>query len=159
VNRWANMLIAGWEYNFIGTIQSGAPIGLPGNVDLIGNPTVSNQQFSSWFNPCVANTSGVATCQNPAWQLRGPNTLRTIPLRVGTLRSPVRPLWDMSFNKRVYLTERFNFQVRLEAFNVFNSVIRGNPGTDPGNPATFGIVNLSQSNIPRNVQLGFKLNF
>ena len=30
VNRGVNMLIAGWEYNFIGTIQSGTPVDLPG---------------------------------------------------------------------------------------------------------------------------------
>ncbi len=159
VNRGWNMLIAGWEYNFIGTIQSGTPVGLPGNVDLVGNPTVSNQSFNSWFNNCVANTSGVATCSNPAFQLRGPNTLRTIPFRVGAIRNPSRPLWDMSLNKKVYINERFNVQARLEAFNVLNSVIRNSPGTDPTNAANFGIITLSQSNIPRQVQLGFKLNF
>ena len=56
------------------------------------------------------------------------------------------------------MTERVNFQARLEAFNVFNTVIRSSPVTDPNRP-DFGVVNLSQSNIPRQVQLGFKLNF
>lgn len=49
VNRGWNMLIVGWEYTFIGTIQSGTPVNLPGNVDLIANPTVSGQSFASWF--------------------------------------------------------------------------------------------------------------
>lgn len=159
VNRGWNMLIAGWEYNFIGTIQSGTPIGLPSNVDLIGNPAVSNQSFSQYFNGCVANTSGVATCANPAFQLRGPNTLRTIPFRIGSLRNLSRPLWDMSLNKRLYFSERFSVQARLETFNVFNSVIRSGPGTDPNNASNFGTITLSQANIPRQVQLGFKLNF
>jgi hypothetical protein len=68
VNRGLNVLIAGWEYNFIGSIQSGTRVDLPG------------------------------------W-----------------IRVPTRPQWDMSLNKRVYFTERYNFQVRLETFNVFNS--------------------------------------
>ena len=64
------MLIAGWEYNFIGTIQSGTPVDLPGNVDLIGDPVVSDQDFARWFNGCVAPISGNATCSDPAWRLR-----------------------------------------------------------------------------------------
>lgn len=64
----------------------------------------------------------------------------------------------MSFNKRVYATERINFQVRLEAFNVFNTPIRSNPITDPTR-SDLGVVPLGQSNLPRQVQLGFKLNF
>ncbi len=158
MSRGWNMLAAGWEYNFIGTIQSGTPFDLPGNVDFIGNPTVSNQNFTSWFNNCVASVAGTAACSNPAWQLRAPNTLRTIPFRVGSLRNPTRPTWDMSFNKKVYLSERFNVQARLEAFNVFNSPIRGGPITDPIR-SDFGLIPLGQNNIPRQVQLGFKLNF
>lgn len=159
VGRGWNLLIAGWEYNFIGTIQSGTPVSLPSNVDLIGNPSMSNQSFATWFNNCVANISGVATCSNPAWQLRGSNTLRTIPFRIGSIRNPIRPLWDMSLNKKVYINERFNLQARLEAFNVTNTVIRNGPNTDPTNPSIFGVVTLGQANIPRQVQLGFKLNF
>ena len=158
VGRGWNMLINGWEFNFVGTIQSGTPIDLPGNVNLIGDPTVSNQSFAQWFNGCVASVSGSATCSSPAFQLRGPNTLRTIPFRVGSLRVPTRPLWDMSLNKRVYFTERYNFQVRLETFNTFNSPLRGGPITDPTR-SDFGFIPLGQSNIPRQVQLGFKLNF
>lgn len=159
VNRWVNMAIAGWEYNFIGTIQSGTPVNLNSAADLIGPVSVSNQSFAQWFNNCVANASGVATCSNAAFQLRGPNTLRTIPFRIDAIRNPSRPVWDMSFNKRVYINERFSVQARLEAFNVFNTVIRNSPGTDPTNVSQFGLITLSQSNIPRQVQLGFKLNF
>ena len=159
VGRGWNMLIAGWEYNFIGTIQSGTPVDLPGNVDLIGNPVVSDQDFARWFNGCVAPISGNATCSDPAWRLRNTgNTLRTTPLRAGWIRVPTRPQWDMSFNKRIYFTERYSVQARLEAFNVFNSPIRSGPVTDPTR-SDFGTIPLGQSNIPRQVQLGFKLNF
>ncbi len=159
VNRVTNMVIAGWEYNFIGTIQSGTPVDLPGNVNVIGDPSVGDQNFSRWFNGCVAAINGSATCQSPAWQLRNTTySLRTTPFRAGWIRGPIRPTWDMSLNKRVYATERINFQVRLEAFNVFNTPIRSNPITDPTR-SDFGVVPLGQSNIPRQVQLGFKLNF
>jgi hypothetical protein len=159
VNRGLNMLIAGWEYNFIGTIQSGTPVDLPGNVDLIGDPATGDQSFARWFNGCVAPISGNATCSDPAWRLRNTsNTLRSTPFRAGWIRVPTRPQWDMSLNKRVYFTERYNFQVRLETFNVFNSPVRSGPVTDPTR-SDFGVIPLGQSNIPRQVQLGFKLNF
>jgi len=159
VNRGVNMLIAGWEYGFIGTMQSGTPVDLPGNVNIIGNPAVDDQNFSNWFNGCVAPIAGTATCSNPAWQLRNTTyTLRTTPFRASWLRAPIKPQWDMSFNKRVYITERFNAQVRLEAFNVFNTPIRSGPITDPSR-SDFGTIPLGQTNLPRQVQLGFKLNF
>jgi hypothetical protein len=159
VNRGVNMLIAGWEYNFIGTIQSGAPVDLPGQVDITGNISSDGGTFSRWFNGCVAPITGNATCSDPAWRLRNTsNTLRSTPFRAGWVRNPTRPLWDMSLNKKVYFTERMNFQFRFEAFNVFNSPVRSGPITDPSR-ADFGTVPLGQSNIPRQVQLGFKFNF
>src|SRR5258708_30792452 len=88
-----------------------------------------------------------------------PNSSKRCTFRSGSLRNPSRPLWAMSFNKRVYINERFSVQARLEAFNVLNTVVHNGPATDPTSPSTFGIVTLSESNIPRQVQLGFRLNF
>ena len=64
----------------------------------------------------------------------------------------------MSLNKRFNFSERFNAQFRLEAFNVFNTPIFGAPNNNTGS-LNFGFVTPNQSNFPRNVQLGFKLNF
>jgi hypothetical protein len=64
----------------------------------------------------------------------------------------------MSLSKRIYFTETVNLQARFEAFNVFNSPVRSGPVTDPGR-ADFGTVPLGQSNIPRQIQLGFKFIF
>jgi hypothetical protein len=133
-------------------------VDLPANVDIIGDISDENGTFDRWFNGCVAPVTGNAPCSDPAWRLRGPNTLRTTPFRAGWIRTPTRPLWDMSLNKRVYFTERLDFQFRFEAFNVFNSPLRSGPFTDPIR-SDFGIIPLGQSNSPRQVQLGFKFNF
>ncbi|MDQ6676445.1 MAG: TonB-dependent receptor, partial [Acidobacteriota bacterium] len=170
VNRGWEQLVGGWEYNFIGTLQSGTPFNYLGNVDLIGNPQTGDANFNSYFNGCVQQLNGTAlapdparngkfvTCTNPAWAIRGPNTLRTIPFRSGQLRNPWAKQWDMSLNKRFNFTERWNAQFRLEAFNVFNTPILGAPNNNPTDP-NFGFVTRNQSNFPRQVQLGFKLNF
>ncbi|MPZ17414.1 MAG: hypothetical protein GEV06_05835 [Luteitalea sp.] len=48
-------------------------------------------------------------------------------------------------------------QLHLELYNAFNDVFYNNPNLDPQN-ANFGMV-TSQNNLPRNLQLGFKLLF
>ena len=85
-------------------------------------------------------------------------TLRTIPLRTGGIRNPWANQWDMSIVKNFNITESFKAQFRAEGFNVFNTPIRPEPNTDP-NSTQFGFVSANQRNFPRQVQLGFKLNF
>jgi hypothetical protein len=64
----------------------------------------------------------------------------------------------MSLSKRFQIAERMDFQFRAEGFNVFNTPLRSQPGTDPNNTG-FGLVPLGQRNYPRQVQLGMKFNF
>ena len=171
VGRLTNLAIAGWQYNAIATIQSGLPLDLPGNVYLVGDPTVSNQSNNFYFNTCVQNVAGTSAtqpnethsafntpCTNPAFRLRGPFTLRTTEFRTGLIRQPFRPQWDMSINKKFYVTETVNAQFRFEMFNAFNTPIRSGPNNDPTSP-NFGLIPNNQNNIPRQIQLGFKLNF
>jgi hypothetical protein len=171
VNRAVELLIGGWEYTWIANFQSGRPLNLPGNVDLIGDITADRDGLDRYFNNCVlpfgatqarrpnAARNGFESCSNPAFAVRGPNTLRTIPLRSSQIRLPFRPQFDMGLNKSFNFTERVRFQFRLETFNTFNTPFFGGPNT--GNPLgeTFGFVNRDQANQPRNVQLGFKLIF
>jgi Carboxypeptidase regulatory-like domain/TonB dependent receptor len=164
-----NMLVGGWEYNWIARFQSGLPVNLPGNVDLIGDPRTSGKNYDKWFNTCVMQTDGKSRqpnaarngfepCTNPAWAIRKADTLRTIPFRLKSLREPTVPQFDMSLNKSFIFTERVRAQFRLEAFNVMNSPLFPAPNTDPTN-TNFGFVNRSTRNFPRQIQLGFKLNF
>jgi hypothetical protein len=168
-SRPLEMAIGGWEYNFIGTMQSGTPMSYPGNVNLIGNPVLDNASNARYFNTCVQQLNGTSvepntartafvSCSNPAWAIRGPNTLQTIPFRSTVLRNPWRPSWDMSLNKKFNFTETMNFQFRAEAFNIFNTPILGGPNTNPTD-LNFGFVAPNQSNFPRNIQFGFKFNW
>ena len=170
VGRWTELAVGGWEYNFIGTLQSGTPFSNPGGVDQIADPTISNPSYSSEFNTCVQQQNGTSvtpnatrtafvSCTNPAWRLRNTAvTLQSIQLTNPVLRNPWRAQWDMSLNKRFNFSERINAQFRFEAFNVFNTPIFGAPTNNPTN-LNFGFVAANQSNFPRNVQLGFKFNF
>jgi hypothetical protein len=168
--RLTELLVGGWEYTWIATIQSGRPLNLPGNVDLIGDINAGGGGLDRYFNTCVlpfgatqarrpnATNTGFESCGGPAFAIRGPNTLRTIPLRSSQVRLPSRPQFDMSLNKSFNFTETIRFQFRLESFNTFNTPIYGGPNTDPTS-TSFGLVTRNQANQPRNVQLGFKLIF
>jgi hypothetical protein len=183
-----NMLVGGFEYNVIGSYRTGLPINLPGNADLIGDPVLDNPQRSnpnvpgttaSYLNNCVRRLDGTTTmpatnaagtrnnstrvaCTNPAFAERNTsNTLRTSPLRLANLRQPSTWQFDMSLNKSFVFTESVRFQFRLEAFNVLNTPLFGSPDSGDVTSNTFGVLNPNngQRNIPRQVQLGFKLLF
>jgi hypothetical protein len=72
---------------------------------------------------------------------------------------------DFSLVKNTRITERVGFQIRVEAFNLFNWHIFSNTGqfggsaitTDVASP-TFGMWNGAVSD-PRNLQIGAKLLF
>jgi hypothetical protein len=202
-----DLIVGGFEYNFIAIYRSGRPVNLPGNADLIADPRIpdpvlSNSNFpgttGTYMNNCVrqldntvlnagtilngvalpvnttlpngtslqfiTNSSGARvrqTCTNPAFALRGPNTLRTSPLRLGNLREPTATTFDMSLNKSLNFTENVRFQFRVELFNAFNTPLFGGPDSGNASSNTFGVLNPNngQRNIPRQIQLGFKLNF
>ncbi len=168
--RVLDLAVGGWEYNWIGTYQSGTPFSYGGNVDLIGDPALSNQSFNQYLNGCTLQLNGTSRqvnaahngfdpCTNPVFAVRQNFSLRSLPFRSAQIRNPWRPQWDMSFNKRFAIVgERVNAQFRFEAFNIFNTPIRNAPNNDP-NSTQFGLVTLNQSNFPRQIQLGFKLNF
>ena len=63
-SRPVELLLGGWEYNFIGTIQSGTPMNYPGNVNLIGDPTIAGANFNQYFNTCVQQLNGTAVQPN-----------------------------------------------------------------------------------------------
>jgi hypothetical protein len=172
--RASNLLLSGWEYNWIANFRSGNPINLPTNAYLLRDPTLSDSSFQKFFNTCVLQTDGVTarqpnatrtafeTCTNPAFALRPANTLANIPLRLANLRQPWAPIFDMSVNKSFNFSERYRFQVRFEAFNAFNTPLFGSPNTSPTD-LNFGLLvernNVRNGNNFRNVQLGFKFNF
>jgi hypothetical protein len=177
--RAAELLLGGWDYNWIGQFRSGRPIGLPTNVYLLKDPTLGgSSSFDRFFNNCVLQTDGTARqgvrvagttntvfqpCTDPAWVLRNTgNTLANIPLRLANLREPSAPIFDMSLNKSFSITETVRFQLRFETFNTFNTPLFGAPNTNATNSA-FGILipenSVRNGNNYRQVQIGGKLNF
>lgn len=65
---------------------------------------------------------------------------------------------DMSLSKKFRFTETMNFEVRIDAKNVFNAVNYGLP-TTTANSSTFGRIRTSIDSSSRRIQLSGKFNF
>jgi carboxypeptidase family protein/TonB-dependent receptor-like protein len=151
-------LIEGWQYNIIGEISSGTPIGMNGSaVPLAKSFAIKDQSLNKWFD--------TSTPKNPrpdgtyAWDNNiGANDFRQSQLFFHDVRQDSKPVWSMSFFKNTRAAGNTTVQFRAEVFNIFNTRLYGGPNTDPNN-ANFGVVSNSQINFPRQGQIGVRLIF
>ena len=154
----AGVLASGWQVNVIGEIQSGTPTATPNAILL--QPSVKlpdgQQSLDQWFD------NSTATNRRPdgsyAWGVIPPNDFRTLNVRFSDIRDPWAPQWAFSVFKNTRVGDRVMTQIRIEAFNAFNTPIYGAP--DVGvNSSRFGRVTPNQINFPRHVQLGLRVLF
>ena len=164
-HKLGSRLAGGWQTIVTSTFQSGAPMSIPGNVYLLGDPRLANPTWDRLFKTGVIDVNGavrnVLQGESPVFQVRPPFTLRTTPLRYGNLRNQWGTTFDYSLLKKVQVTERIKAQFRVEAFNVFNTpIFSANPDLTPTG-VNFGKLfrDNGQSNTPRIVQLGLRLEF
>jgi hypothetical protein len=155
-------LIGGWQFNTIGEIQSGRPLGYNG-VAIQLDPDVavpkSEQSFERWFDNSSTALNNPRPDGSFAWSVLGPNDYRVVKSRFHDVNEPTEPLWAFSLFKNTAIGGGNTLQIRIETFNVFNVRIYGGPNTDPRS-ANFGIVDTaSQVNFPRTIQLGAGLRF
>lgn len=154
-------LIGGWQFNTIGEIQSGRPLGMSSNAILVEPDHVklpkSEQSFARWFE---ASTKARPRADGTyTWDVIGSNDYRQVGFRFHGVNEPTEPQWSFSFFKNTRLSGSTNMQVRIETFNVFNVRIYGGPNTDPNSP-NFGVVSAaSQVNFPRTTQVGLRFTF
>jgi len=160
VNYATNMLIGGWSFNAISTMQTGYPLQIYMNNNInsvFGNartrpnatgisPEVSGsfgQRLDGWINKAAFADAPIATFGNVS---------RTI-----SMRGPGQVNWDISVFKTFQIYESFKAQFRAEALNAMNTPLFRGPNTALGN-AQFGQI-TSQGNFPRMLQLGLRLYF
>jgi hypothetical protein len=123
----ADAALGGWQASTSFIAESGAPFtlimnsatpsgALDGNLypDLVGNPHVSNQSLSQWYNQLAyaappANTFG----NNPRNSLRGP---RLTDFDFSLAKSWGLPMWEQA-----------KLQLRLDTTNIFNHPSFKNP--------------------------------
>jgi len=75
-----------------------------------------------------------------------------------TLRGPVQKRFDLSLSKTTRITEGTSFEIRADAFNLFNNVNFANPSGDISDGVDFGLITNTVGG-PRVLQFGAKLRF
>jgi hypothetical protein len=155
-------LIGGWQFNSIGEIQSGRPLGLNANAIQLDSDVAldgDEQSFARWFDNSSTALNNPRADGTFAWSVLGTNDYRVVRQRFHDVNEPTEPQWSFSLFKNNMLPGGRNLQVRIETFNVFNVRIYGGPNTNPTS-ANFGVVDTaSQVNFPRTIQLGVRLGF
>lgn len=155
--RVVNALVSGWQVNGILTFQDGTPIVLQPAINQTGifalgqtpdntghSAAISNPSINQWFNTAVFY-------QPPPFTFG--NTSRSLP----NVRNPGVDDADLSLFKNNYLgsTERYNLQLRIEAFNAINHPQFGSPNTSIQAGSGFGTISYD-ANPNRQVQLAVK---
>jgi hypothetical protein len=150
-----NLDVTGDIANIEGSLNSISGYGRP---NLIGNPIPQHQSTAEWFNPAAFNIPcTAATSTTPA-----------IPCSFGSFsRNVLRGgrVWgtDFSMFKLIPIHERYNMQLRFEAFNVFNVQSLAPPGQGNSNQVQIGIAGAGGISAvalnPRQLQFGARVTF
>jgi hypothetical protein len=145
---WGARIAGGWTITSTATTQSGPPIALP-DYYLYGNPKLPSDQqtLNHWFDTSTS-----------IWVQRPVDTLRTTKLRSPNIRRNTAPQFNTSILRNFGFGEKRRMQFKVSAFNMTNTPIFGAPNTTVTSPL-FGVVPITQINLPRAVELGFRYSF
>jgi hypothetical protein len=160
-NSVINAIIGGWRYSPIAVLRAGNPVNVilgtnptgsfPGlRPNLVGNPVLSHgkRSVAEWFNVDAFSkqtpTQGGAILAGTAGRnlFTGPGYLNL----------------DSSVAKDFKVENRYTLQIRLEAFNTFNSEHYNNPDGN-ANDGTFGTITADNGSSNRVAQLAAKFIF
>lgn len=149
-------VLKGWQINGITVAQSGRPYTISNSAprantgagdrpNQIGNPHLPSSQRTTprWFNTGAFAVQPLYTAGNV-----GSNTMP----------GPGLISVDFSLFKKFALSEKLTMQFRAEVFNLPNHPNFGVPSAGLGT-ASFGVINSTENNLPRNLQFAVKLLF
>jgi hypothetical protein len=159
ISPLTDKVIGGWQINWIGSFQGGIPLVMStavNNTNSYGGGSRPNSTGKS------ANLSGPIRDRldryfdTSAFTQPDPFTFGNVSRTLPDVRGPGSVNSDISLLKNIPLTERFRVQFRAEAFNIFNNVNFGNPGTSVGG-ANYGVI--TSAGGARVIQLALKFYY
>lgn len=172
--RTLDLLVGGWQTNGAYTWQRGTPLSIIGmNRMNIGNAImragrrpgvdphldigVAQDNIRAgrvWFNTAAFFDPN----EYPIGQdFSSQYVLGDVSRTLGSVRRDNYRNLDFSLFKSFIISEPMRFQLRLEAFNVFNTVVFGTPETSVSS-TQFGHI-TSQANTPRKIQVAMRIHF
>jgi hypothetical protein len=138
-----NAIIGGWTTSNILMWNSG-PFLRFGQMNVSGNPVISNPTASRWFN-------------TSAFSIATPYTPRTNPWQYSGLTGPGYWEVDSTLSKYFPITERVRLEFRIEAYNSLNAFMPSQPSTDVTS-SLFGM-STNQANYGRVMQYSARIRF
>lgn len=168
---WANQIIGGWQLSGIpqwrtgfafSTVSGAFPISFFNNA-----PAVFIGQKSALKQKIHFSGTGFQIFSDPDQTIasfRGPESLAEGGGSRNNLRGPGYANLDLGIAKHFPIGERFVVEFRADAYNVFNHVNFGLPGTggsggtaDITDPSSFGVIRTAAA--PRQMQFALRLDF
>ena len=118
-----------------------------GGIATAGNLSAGGTGLNMFQNPVAVARS----CSRPLLSVQ-----KQIPF--DELR--MLPVWNfnLTVGKKIFMTERFNLDLSVESFNLFNVVNFAAPSLNLNSLSNFGVF-TTQWNTPRRFLLGLQLNF
>jgi hypothetical protein len=167
--RWANQgtgarVLGQWQLANIVTLQSGQPLtailptalsGTQSNgtdrPDLVGNPNLPASQRTpdQWFNVSAFQPPPIFTDALGAFSIPG-NEGRNV------ITGPGLKAWDVSLQRRIWLSERLSLVFRTDCFNLTNHPNFDRPGLIVGT-SNFGKISSAESS--RQIQFSLRLDW
>ncbi len=157
-------LVGGWQFNFIGIMQSGYPLSITQSSNntnayssgqrpnlVAGQTILAENALQRALSP---NASDGGYFNTAAFTTAAASTFGTLT-RTLDVRSPGQRNWDIGVTKDTTIYESFKVQFRMEAINAFNTPVFRAPGTSFGS-SSFGKI-TAQANFARVVQLSVRL--
>jgi hypothetical protein len=135
-------VFGGWQFNWVGTFQSGAPISVSG--ERLFRSENNPYTIDKWFD-----TTQFVTQE--------PFTLRQLSSRIADLRVAGTKRWDVTFAKSFPITERIKFKFAAELHNALNTTHLGSPNTSITSSSFGRITSTSQG--PREIQLAGRFSW
>jgi hypothetical protein len=146
-----------------GTCTSKCVMGLPSTYLPFVTPINNTPGTANYGNNNVQVSSPALLASNkglPVTVAYSPGPVGNNPYSKTVIPGPINWTADLSLFKVFPITERVNFRVNLDAFNVFNVQGYNNPSaTDGTEPVQPGGVGATSHNTPRQLQLTARLTF
>jgi hypothetical protein len=142
-NPTLRTLATGWSLSGIYKISSGEYLTVTSGQDRSLRDAPSFQPGQQVLENPYGDRSSLTNYLNPAaFALPALGTLGNVGRN--SIEGPARWQFDMALSREFRIREAQRLDLRIEAFNVTNSLIRGNPNTNLSQPNVFGQINTSR---------------
>jgi hypothetical protein len=125
-----NTLVSGWQFSGVFSAYTGTPFTPTASATSLN--AAFNTQFANQIKASVATLNGIGS--NATWfdtsAYAAVSTAAFGSAGRNSLRGPGAANLDLSLNRRFTISERIHLELRGEAFNLSNSPIFANPGSN-----------------------------